>query len=130
MYVVRTLERTTPSLMIPTPSLFALPSKPMAIVMFQKVQQKIAISFFNVAKWPPSSFSFLSRVQGPLVQCPIKLMILGEGRLRYIARASMPYSRPDIKPEKPSLSNLSPVQLSLLVIANQCYGELIIVRDS
>ena len=126
MYVVRTLERTTPSLMIPTPSLFALPSKPMAIVMFQKVQQKIAIYFFNVAKWPPSSFSFLSRVQGPLVQCPIKLMILGEGRLRCIARASLP----DIKPEKPSLSNLSPVQLSLLVIANQCYGELIIVRDS
>ena len=79
MYVVRTLERTAPSLMIPTPSLFALPSNPMAIVMFQRVQQKIAVFFFNVPKSPPSSFSFLSKVQGPLVQCPIKIMILGEG---------------------------------------------------
>ena len=77
MYVVRTLERTTPSLMIPTPSLFALPSNPMAIVMFQKVQQNISFFFSDVAKSPPSSFSFLSRVQGPVVQCPIKLMILG-----------------------------------------------------
>ena len=77
MYVVRTLERTTPSLMIPTPSLFALPSNPMAIVIFQKVQQKIAIFFiFNVAKSPPSSFSSLSRVQGPVDQCPIWYFLL------------------------------------------------------